>query len=234
MEKWKNINLAVSIIISSIILGIFFYSAREQNNTVKVVGYSISAFEADIVKWRFNITETVHTGELPKGYKNLNNKIEDLKSIIYDSNLDSLEVLFNPVMINEIYNQTGITQYKKLTQEVVITTKSISKIEDFSTNPSKFIEKNILFEYSKLDYYYTKLDYIKKELLGKAIVNAKERATEILSAVGNNVGDLVTARSGVFQITEPLSTEVAGYGIHSTSTKKKNIKVTVSAEFLID
>lgn len=234
MEKWKSNNLAVSIIISSIILGIFFYSARNQNNTVKIVGYSISAFEADIVKWRFNLTETIHTGELPKGYKNLNYKIEDLKSIIYNSNLDSLEILFNPVMINDIYNQSGITQYKKLTQEVVITTKSIYKIEDFSTNPSKFIEKNILFEYSKLDYYYTKLDNIKKELLGKAIVNAKERATEILSAVGNKVGDLVTARSGVFQITEPLSTEVAGYGIHSTSTKKKNIKVTVSAEFLID
>jgi hypothetical protein len=78
------------------------------------------------------------------------------------------------------------------------------------------------------------LDELKKELLGKAVLNAKERATEILKASGNDVGKLVNARSGVFQITEPLSTEVAGYGLHSTSTKKKNIKVTVSAEFIID
>jgi hypothetical protein len=75
---------------------------------------------------------------------------------------------------------------------------------------------------------------LKKELLGKAIINAKERATEILNASGNSVGKLLSARSGVFQITEPLSTEVAGYGLHSTSTKKKNIKVTVSAELNID
>jgi hypothetical protein len=35
------------------------------------------------------------------------------------------------------------------------------------------------------------------------------------------------------QITEPYSTEVSDYGIYSTSTREKNITVTVSVSFTI-
>lgn len=234
MQTSNKYSLSISIVIASIILGIFFYVSRQKDNSVKVVGYAIESFESDIIRWSFNISETTNQFELKTGYKRLNDKINSFKNIISTMNLDSLEFIYKPIRINDIYDRNGITSNKKLTQDIILTSTSIDKIEELSTNPEVFIEKNVLFEYSNIDYYYTKLDLIKKELLGKAIVNAKERATEILTAAGNSVGDLLTARSGVFQITEPLSTEVAGYGLHSTSTKKKNIKVTVSAEFDIE
>jgi hypothetical protein len=234
MDNSNKFSLSIAIVIASIILGIFFFISREKDNSVKVVGYAIEAFESDIIRWSFNISETTNQFELKTGYKKLNDKINNFKKIINTVDLDSLELLYKPIRINDIYDRNGITSDKKLTQDIILTSNSIEKIELLSTNPEVFIDKNILFEYSNIDYYYTKLDEIKKELLGKAIVNAKERASEILTAAGNNVGDLTTARSGVFQITEPLSTEVAGYGMHSTSTKKKNIKVTVSAEFEIE
>jgi hypothetical protein len=234
MQNSNKFSLPIAIVIASIILGLFFYISRQKDNSVKVVGYAIESFESDIIRWSFNISETTTKFDLKNGYKKLNNKIKSFREIITTVNLDSLELLYKPIRINDIYDRNGITSNKKLTQDIILTSTSIDKIEELSTNPEIFIEKNFLFEYSNIDYYYTKLDLIKKELLGKAIVNAKERATEILTAAGNKVGDLLTARSGVFQITEPLSTEVAGYGLHSTSTKKKNIKVTVSAEFDIE
>ncbi len=234
MENSNKFSLSIAIVIASIILGIFFYVARQKDNSVKVVGYAIESFESDIIRWSFNISETTSQFDLKTAYKRLNDNINSFKKIINKMNLDSLELLYKPIRINDIYDRNGITSNKKLTQDIILTSISLEKIEELSTNPEVFIEKNITFEYSNIDYYYTKLDLIKKELLGKAIINAKERATEILTAAGNSVGDLLTARSGVFQITEPLSTEVAGYGLHSTSTKKKNIKVTVSAEFDIE
>ncbi len=233
MLKANNTVLSVSIIISSIILGFFFYISRHESNSVKVVGFAVESFESDIVRWSFNISETSTYFDLKNGYKKLNNKVNRFKKIISSKNLDSLEVIIKPVRINDIYDRNGVPTNKKLNQEVIITSKSINEIDQLSTNPTVFIENNIVFEYSNIDYYYTKLDLIKKELLGKAVINAKERAKEILTASGNSVGELRTARSGVFQITEPLSTEVAGYGLHSTSTRKKNIKVTVYAEFEI-
>ena len=43
----------------------------------------------------------------------------------------------------------------------------------------------------------------------------------------------MAARAGVFQITEPYSTEVSDYGVHNTSTRVKEITVTVHATFLL-
>lgn len=234
MDKSNMLTLSIGLIISSIILGLFFYISRSESNTVKVVGYASESFESDIIRWNFNVTETAFNLDLKGGYTRLNNKIENIKKIINNSELDSVEIIIKPISINDIYDRDGITNNKKLMQEVLITSKSINKIEELSTNPSMFIENNIIFEFSNIAYYYSRLDDLKKELLGKAIINAKERAYEILTATNHKVGDLRTARSGVFQITEPLSTEVAGYGLYSTTTKKKNIKVTVSADFDID
>jgi hypothetical protein len=45
------------------------------------------------------------------------------------------------------------------------------------------------------------------------------------------LGKLREARAGVFQITEPYSTEVSDYGIYNTGTKQKSISVTLTAYF---
>ncbi|MCB9209923.1 MAG: SIMPL domain-containing protein [Ignavibacteriales bacterium] len=234
MESSNKLTLAIGLVISSLILGFFFYVSRNESNTVKVVGYASESFESDIIRWNFNVTEISFNQDLKNGYARLNKKINDLKNIINSNKLEDVEIILKPISINDIYDRDGITNNKKLSQEVLITSKSLEQIEELSTNPSIFIENNVLFEFSNIEYYYSKLDDLKKELLGKAIINAKERAHEILSATNHKVGDLRTARSGVFQITEPLSTEVAAYGLYSTATKKKNIKVTVSADFDID
>jgi len=234
MEKSYKFTLSIAIIIASFVLGIFHYLSRQEDSTVKVVGYAVQSFEADLARWSFNISETANFTQLKSGYLKLNNKLNKLKEIISSKELDSIDLIIKPVRINDIYDRNGITSKKKFSQDIVITSKSIDEIEEISTNPSIFIDNNILFEYSNIEFYSTQLDVIKKKLLGQAIINAKERAIEILTAANNVVGKLMSARSGVFQITEPLSTEIAGYGLHSTSTKKKNIKVTVSAEFDIN
>ena len=234
MENKKNFAFPIAIIISACILGTSFFISRKDKSYVKVVGYALQTFESDIIRWSFKISETTNFAYLKDGYKKLNVKLNTVKKLIEQENLDSLEIILKPVRINDIYDRNGITTNKKLTQDILFTSKSIKKVQDISTNPSIFIDNNILFEYSNIEFYSSQLNNIKKQLLGDAIINAKERATEILTAVNNKVGDLKTARSGVFQITEPLSTEVAGYGLHSTSTKKKNIKVTVTAEFEIE
>jgi hypothetical protein len=40
-----------------------------------------------------------------------------------------------------------------------------------------------------------------------------------------------SARGGIFQSTEPYSTEVSDYGIYNTSARQKDVTVTVTAEF---
>jgi uncharacterized protein len=62
---------------------------------------------------------------------------------------------------------------------------------------------------------------------------AKRRAEEIVGSTGGKVGGVTSARAGVFQITEPFSTEVSSFGVHNTSTRRKEITVTVHSAFRI-
>ena len=63
--------------------------------------------------------------------------------------------------------------------------------------------------------------------------SVRERALEMLKGSDMRLGKLQTLRQGVFQITQPHSTEVSSSGIHDTSTKKKQISVTAHATFAI-
>ena len=69
---------------------------------------------------------------------------------------------------------------------------------------------------------------MKHSLLRHAREDAQARAEEI---AGDALGSLVEARAGVFQIREPYSTEVEGYGVYSTSTRAKEMTVTVHAVY---
>lgn len=50
---------------------------------------------------------------------------------------------------------------------------------------------------------------------------------------GAKVGTLRAARQGVFQITEPDSTETSGYGVYDTSTIRKSVKAVMPLEYAI-
>jgi hypothetical protein len=85
-----------------------------------------------------------------------------------------------------------------------------------------------------LQYFSTRLADIKQDLLAKATRDARARAEKILSGTERSLGKVTSLRAGVFQITEPYSTEVSGYGMYSTQTREKEITVTVHASFTID
>ncbi len=84
------------------------------------------------------------------------------------------------------------------------------------------------------EYFVSNLADIKAEMLALATADAKVRAEEIAKSSGNKVCGLLSARSGVFQIRKPLSTDVSDYGIYNTSSKEKEIAVTVTATFKIN
>ena len=90
---------------------------------------------------------------------------------------------------------------------------------------------SIAVDQSTLEYYYSDIARLKHSLLGAATRDAQLRATEIARSTDASVGDILAARAGVFQITEPFSTEVSGMGMYNTSTRRKEITVTVHAAF---
>jgi hypothetical protein len=228
-NSWAFI-LGVSVIIAFIIWGWFFKQSRETQQTVRVVGYATESFESNVVKWSVSFSERVSLNGTQQGYQAMAVKLENFKNLWEQTGIIASEFKVFPVNVNREYGQGGHTGYT-LNQRVYIVSQEIGKVEQLAVNPELFVNEGVTFDNSSMEFFSTELDEIKKQLLGKATQNARERAEEIISSTDLKINKLISARSGVFQITEPYSTEVAGYGIHNTSSSTKNIKVTVSAEF---
>lgn len=235
MNNQKGIIIiAVSIILAALILGSFFYAARSGRDTVRVVGYAVNQFEADIVKWSFNLTAITSLQNLADGYRELNTRRSAFEKIWEEQQIEVDEMGFLPVSIYKQYGEYGVVTGYNLEQNVYIISRDLDAVEKIAINPAKFTDAGLSFEYSNLQYFSSRLPEIKQELLAAATVDARRRAEEIVNAAQGKIKKMITARAGVFQITEPLSTEVAGYGLHQTNTRKQAIRVTVTAEFLLE
>ncbi len=232
MKNSQALILGISVIIAFGIFGWFFLESRETHQSVRVVGYATQEFESNVVKWSVSFSERVSLNGTQQGYKTMAEKLENFKNLWGQTGITASEFKVFPINVNREYGQGGHTGYT-LQQRIYIISEEIDKVEDLAVDPQLFVDKGVTFDNSKMEFFSTELDEIKKQLLGKATRNAWERAEQIVSSTDLEVDKLISARAGVFQITEPFSTEVAGYGIHNTSSSTKNIKVTVSAEFLL-
>lgn len=230
-NSWAFI-LGISIIIAFSIFGWCFVQSREVQQTVKVVGYGTREFDSNIVKWSVSLSERVSLNGIREGYITMAEKLEEFQKLWEQTAIQSSEFKVFPINVNREYGQNGHIGYT-LDQRVYIVSNEIEKVENLAIDPKLFVQSGLTFDNSTMEFYSSEIEEIKKQLLGDATKNAFERAEEIVSPTKMKVNKLISARAGVFQITEPYSTEVAGYGIHNTSSPKKNIKVTVSAEFTL-
>jgi uncharacterized protein len=230
-NSWAII-LGCAIIISFGLLGWFFKQSRQVQQTVRVIGYGTEEFDSNVVKWSVSFSERVPLNGTQEGYQLMAGKLNNFKKLWDQTGIEASEFKVFPVNVNREYGQNGHIGYT-LDQRIYIISGEIDKVNQLAIDPKVFVDSGVTFDNSVMEFYSSEIEEIKKQLLGKATQNAFERAEEIISATDLKIDKLISARAGVFQITEPYSTEVSGYGIHNTSSSKKNIKVTVSAEFTL-
>jgi len=219
------------LVLSSLVFGLFFYEARTQDETVKVVGIAAHRYEADTVKWTVTLEETATPGNMKSGYRKLMSSREMLFRMLEARGLPASGINLNPVNTMPTYNRDGVISGYRIRQDVYLISQDLETVENLALYPEGLVEEGIQLQGSDLKYFYSKVDELKKELLSEATANARERAEQILENTEVGLGKLLSLRAGVFQITEPFSTEVSSYGVYNTASRKKEIKVTVHAVF---
>lgn len=225
--------LSIAFVISAFVFGEFLVKSREQVKTIKVVGSEKEFYEADMVKWKMSLEEGSKVNEIKKGYEKLNKTKDKLMKLLLENGIKKENITFKPINVYDDYDRNGQIIGSKLNQQVYIISKKVELIEKLAINPTELFEKSIFVKYSNLEYFNSGVDEIKKGLLAKATVNAKERAEKILENTDIKVDKMISVRAGVFQITEPYSTRAESYGVYNTSTKKKQIRVTVHTVFTL-
>lgn len=230
--------LAFAIIISALIAGIFFYQAQKAENTIRSVGSASENFQADTAKWSISLEAKTKADQLKSGYQKINDQRQKLISILEKHGISTENLGQNPINVYENYNyitkdgtQQRVFGGYELSQNFYIISRKIDEIEELVYNPEALFEEDIIIKNSKLQYFYSKIDELKKEIISSAAVNARSRADKMIENTEMELGKTLSLNSGIFQITEPFSTEVSSSGIYNTSTRKKQIRVTVHAVY---
>ena len=223
--------LAVGFIIAAFVWGAFFISARNEQS-IRVVGQGVKTVTSDLIKWNMTINKTTNVAYRSEGPSWIQEDLIKLKKYLADNGIEEKDILVEPVSSYANYGNNGITGYN-FSQRVEVRSSDIEKIEKLALDNKALAKQDIYLQYSDLEYFVSNLAELKAEMLALATVDAKARAEEIAKSSGNKICSLLSAKTGVFQIRKPLSMDVSDYGIYNTSSKEKEIAVTVNATFKI-
>jgi hypothetical protein len=231
MRLGASIILAVGLLGSAAVLGAFLVEARGARDVIRVTGASTRPFSSDVVKWRVTFRASGPAGDARAAVEDLRASVTGFLSAIEARGIDPATVNRQPVSSYPRYDNQGQEVGVEVNQSLFLVTESIEVVEDLANDPVALLDAGVNLGGSNVEYFYSEIDTLKHVLLAGAADDARRRAEEIMKTTGRGVGDLLEARAGVFQITEPYSTEVSGYGMHATGTREKEITVTVHATF---
>lgn len=230
-----------AIICTSILSFSFLTYMKSRNNTgVTATGSASCNFESDLIVWRGSFTATGDTAA--DAYDTIKKDSELIKKYLHDNHITDEEMVFSSVNIfqnyTSLYNDNGdyigdAPSGYSLSQEVSITSSDVDKVEKISRDISALIESGVEFTSGSPEYYYTKLDELKLELIQKATENAKQRVDIIAESSGSDTGKLLSANLGVFQITaqNSASEEYSYGGTFNTSSRDKTATITVNLNY---
>ncbi len=233
MKESKNqfAILGIAFIVGITIFGFFFWQSRQSATSLRVVGYASKLFESDLVKWNLSFQKSVGTGELSRGYKEMSADLKAFQNYLVNQGIPEADQSVKPVTSYPSHDNYGNMTGYNLNQSITIISKDLDKIGELALDPDFFAERGMVLNNSNLEYLYTRLPELKQQLLSEATTDALARATEISGSAETKLGKMQEARAGVFQITEPYSTDVSDYGIYNTGTRQKSISVTLTAVF---
>jgi hypothetical protein len=245
MDQSQNIKIRpdfgpifLGLVLAALILGSAIVEMRKTTDTITVTGSAKRPIVSDLIVWRGQVSAQAET--MQSAYADLQNHTNRVREFLATNKVPETEMSFKSVNTEQIqeYNQNGystgrITGYR-LTQSFEVRSMRVDAIDQLVTGSNDLISQGVPFMSFQPEYLYTKLADLRIEMLGEATKDATERARTMAQASGSDIGELRSARMGVFQVTQRYSTDVSDYGYYDTSSKEKDITAVVSVSFSLE
>lgn len=227
--------IAAAIILATCIASYTFYSSRGFDNTLSVTGSTKERVTADMAKWTVRMERIVETNDVSNGYAQVARDTAAVTAYMKKQGIAEADITTSAATSNDYYESYGQTQVHKISVSQMVTAKSndISIIEKAAANAQQLAIQGVRFSPNSPEYLISNLADLRVSLIGKAVLDAQKRAEEVTKAIGQRVGSMKSASSGVVQVMPPDSTDVSDYGQYDTSTKDKDVMVSVRAVFFV-
>lgn len=231
--------IAAATIVSSVILsGGIMKVMKFTREQISVTGSAAKEIKSDYIVWRGELTR--READLKAAYTGLKGDLEKVRQYLASKGVPENETVISQIATKTVYkknekgNDTNDIQGYEVSQTAEVKSYDVEKVARVSREATELIDQGVQFTSNMPEYFYTKLDELKVEMLAKATENAKQRAESMTKATGNRIGFMRSARMGVFQITPVNSTEVSDWGVNDTSSLDKKVTAVVTVSFAIE
>lgn len=203
---------------------------------VSVKGLAEKDVEADLGVWR--ISHTVKEWDLPTARQKLQTNQKIIEAFLKQNGFAAEEYARKSISLyqgRELATQTGdVQEYKntyEMTQTITVRSAKVRDIEKAAQNTFALIAQDVLLTNSDPVYMYTKLNEIKPEMIAQATKNAREAAGQFAQDSKSNVGKIMSADQGWFNILSAYGSETEA---EQVSIEKK-VRVITTVNFsLVD
>ena len=238
----SSVLFAIAIVISAYLLGNAIINRNQPQGAIYVTGLGEKNFTSDLIVWEGNFTR--ESKDLQAAYASLEKDRSVVLSYLKSNGIAENQLVFNAVSTTTQYEQNytasgnfagqSFTGYQ-LGQTFFIESQEVEKVEKISREITQLLNQGINVYSFPPRYYYTKLETLKLEMVAKATEDGRIRAERIAENSNSNLGDLITANMGVFQITGQNSGEDYSWGgAFNTSSKNKTASITMKLSFKVD
>ena len=240
MKHISAIIFGTAIVIAAYFLGNAYVNRANPPQIISVTGLGNENFTSDLIVWEGQFS--TNNGNLKSAFEQLNNDKDIVRSYLVSKGVSSENIIFNSVQTieqrdnkYESGNYVGsIFRGYQLTQNVKIESQDVAVIEGVAREITELLNKGVQFNSYQPRYYYTQLADLKIEMISKATEDARIRAEKIAENSGSTLGDLISAKMGVFQITGQNSGEDYSWGgSFNTDSKKKTASITMRLDYKV-
>lgn len=238
MRNLPAILFSAAIIISSFLLGRAYVERTRSAGTISVTGMGSKDFASDLIVWSGRFSR--ENPQLQQAYASLEKDKEVAQEYLRSKGIADKDIVFSavetiertrPLYRNGEYVGAEFMGYQ-LIQSIQIESKDVEAIEELSRSITELLNKGVTFYSDAPRYYFTGMADLKIEMIAKATEDARIRAENIAQNSGGKLGDLKSAKMGVFQITGQNSTEEYSWGgAYNTSDRNKTASITMRLDY---
>ncbi|MBT8290748.1 MAG: SIMPL domain-containing protein [Muriicola sp.] len=238
MKHASSLIFGISIIIAAFFLGNAYKDRANPPKIITVTGLGNENFTSDLIVWE-GYFSTFNTN-LKAAFEQLNTDKEIVKNYLLSKGIPEANIIFNSVQTAEQRDNKydngnyigSVFRGYSLTQSVKIESNDVKLIEEVAREITELLNKGVQFNSSPPRYYYTQLADLKIKMIAQATEDARLRAEKIAENSGGDLGNLLSAKMGVFQITGQNSDEEYSWGgVYNTSEKKKTASITMRLDY---
>lgn len=226
--------LAAGLVFSSFVLTRAWMMVAKAES-ISVTGSARKNVRSDLIVWRGTFSaEAATLLDAQRALKEHQVKVEQFLRAKGFPNFILLPIGIEEVRARQKEKddtQAQRTVAYRLRLSVEIRSAEVDKAEQLGRDANDLVEQGVPFVSGVPDYIYTKAGEAKVEMLAEATRDARARAEQIASQGGRQIGGLLSAKMGVFQITPLYSRETSWEGMNDTTALEKTVTAVVSAVF---